>query len=112
MTTLTVRLGTATDAKARLVEAGNRALAGQAAVSAPTLDFGSHDDMHRVPAPSRHCEGTGRTRHPVDPGSRATGRPRRAGRASRRDHARRRGRSTEPARGSRSPMPAFISSST
>jgi len=48
MTTLTVRLGTATDAKARLVEAGNRALAGQASVSAPTLDFGSHDDMHRV----------------------------------------------------------------
>lgn len=53
MNTLTVRLSTATDAKARFVEAGKRALAGKAVEGTPTLNFGSYDDMHRVLAPSR-----------------------------------------------------------
>ena len=53
MTTLTVRLGTATDAKTRFVEAGERALAGPGASASPTLAFQSYDHMHRVLAPSR-----------------------------------------------------------
>lgn len=53
MNTLTVRLSTAADAKARFVEAGKRALAGKAVEAVPTLNFGSYDDMHRVLAPSR-----------------------------------------------------------
>ena len=53
MNTLTVRLSTAADARARFVEAGKRALAGQAVEAEPTLNFGSYDDMHRVLAPSR-----------------------------------------------------------
>ena len=53
MNTLTVRLSTATDAKARFVEGGKRALAGKTVKAAPTLNFGSYDDMHRVLAPSR-----------------------------------------------------------
>ncbi|MDE0521257.1 MAG: winged helix-turn-helix transcriptional regulator [Boseongicola sp.] len=53
MNTLTVRLSTAADAKARFVAAGNCALAGKAVEANPTLDFGSYDDMHRVLAPSR-----------------------------------------------------------
>ncbi len=53
MNTLTVRLSTAADAKARFVEAGKRALAGEAAAATPTLNFGSYEDMHRVLAPSR-----------------------------------------------------------
>ena len=52
-TTLTVRLSTAGDAKARFVAAGARALAGAATEAVPTLDFLSYDDMHRVLAPSR-----------------------------------------------------------
>lgn len=51
--TLTVRLSTAGDAKARFVEAGNRALAGKTVNANPTLNFGSYDDMHRVLAPAR-----------------------------------------------------------
>jgi predicted transcriptional regulator len=53
MNTLTVRLSTAADAKARFVEAGKRALAGKAVEATPTLNFRSYDDMHRVLAPSR-----------------------------------------------------------
>jgi predicted transcriptional regulator len=53
MNTLTVRLSTAADTKARFVEAGKRALAGKAIAAAPSLNFGSYDDMHRVLAPSR-----------------------------------------------------------
>ncbi len=53
MNTLTVRLSTAADAKARFVAAGKRALAGEAVEAGATLDFGSYDDMHRVLAPSR-----------------------------------------------------------
>lgn len=51
--TLTVRLSTAGDAKARFVEAGRRALTGKTDDATPTLNFGSYDDMHRVLAPSR-----------------------------------------------------------
>lgn len=53
MNTLTVRLSTMADAKARFVEAGNRALAGNTVAVSPTLNFASYDDMHRVLAPSR-----------------------------------------------------------
>lgn len=53
MNTLTVRLSTAADAKARFVAAWKRALAGEAVEAGATLDFGSYDDMHRVLAPSR-----------------------------------------------------------
>lgn len=53
MTTLTVRLSTMADAKARFVEAGARALAGKATPATPTLNFASYEDMHRVLAPSR-----------------------------------------------------------
>lgn len=53
MTTLTVRLSTIADAKARFVEAGRRALAGETAEAVPSVNFTSYDDMHRVLAPSR-----------------------------------------------------------
>lgn len=53
MNTLTVRLGTGADTKARVVAAGNRALAGKAVEANPTLNFGGYEDMHRVLAPSR-----------------------------------------------------------
>ena len=53
MNTLTVRLSTAADAKARFVAAGKCALSGKAVEANPTLNFGSYDDMHRVLAPSR-----------------------------------------------------------
>ena len=53
MNTLTVRLSADTDAKARFVGAGKRALAGKAVEALSTLNFGSYDDMHRVLAPSR-----------------------------------------------------------
>lgn len=53
MNTLTVRLSTMADAKARFVEAGSCALAGKAVAASPTLNFASYDDMHRILAPSR-----------------------------------------------------------
>lgn len=53
MNTLTVRLSTMADTKARFVEAGKLALAGKAVEAVPTLNFTSYDDMHRVLAPSR-----------------------------------------------------------
>ncbi len=53
MKSLTVRLSTPADAKARFVEAGKRALSGQAVEATATLNFGSYEDMHRVLAPSR-----------------------------------------------------------
>lgn len=53
MNTLTIRLSTTADAKARFVDAGKSALAGKATEATPTLNFGSYDDMHRVLAPSR-----------------------------------------------------------
>lgn len=53
MTTLTVRLSTIADAKARFVEAGRRAPAGETAEAVPSVNFTSYDDMHRVLAPSR-----------------------------------------------------------
>ena len=53
MTTLIVRLGTITDAKARFIAAGKLALAGEAVEAAPSINFSSYDDMHRVLAPSR-----------------------------------------------------------
>ncbi|NIJ57236.1 putative transcriptional regulator [Pseudochelatococcus lubricantis] len=41
------------DAKARFVEAGRRALAGKATEAAPSVNFLSYDEMHRVLAPLR-----------------------------------------------------------
>jgi predicted transcriptional regulator len=53
MTTLIVRLSTVADAKARFVEAGKRALAGEKVEASPSINFATYDDMHRVLAPSR-----------------------------------------------------------
>lgn len=53
MTTLTVRLNTVADAKARFVEAGKRALAGEKVEAVPSVNFATYEDMHRVLAPSR-----------------------------------------------------------
>lgn len=53
MNILTVRLSTAADAKARFVEAGNRALSADPVEVTPTLNFACYADMHRVLAPSR-----------------------------------------------------------
>ena len=53
MSTLTVRLSTVSEGKARFVATGKHALAGRAVEASPTLDFGSYDDMHRILAPSR-----------------------------------------------------------
>ena len=53
MNTLTVRLSTMADTKARFVGAAKLALAGKAVEAVPTLNFTSYDDMHRVLAPSR-----------------------------------------------------------
>lgn len=53
MTTLTVRLSTIADAKARFIEAGSRALAGETVEAVPSINFTSYEDMHRVLAPSR-----------------------------------------------------------
>ena len=53
MTTLTVRLSSVADARARFVEAGKRALSGKAGEVAPSINFVSYDEMHRVLAPPR-----------------------------------------------------------
>ena len=53
MNTLTVRLSSMADTKARFSEAARLALAGKAIAAIPTLNFTSYDDMHRVLAPSR-----------------------------------------------------------
>lgn len=53
MNTLTVRLSTIADTRARISEVARRALAGEAAEATPTLNFASYDDMHRILAPSR-----------------------------------------------------------
>ncbi len=53
MNTLTVRLSTIADTRARIGEVARRALAGEAVEATPTLNFASYDDMHRVLAPSR-----------------------------------------------------------
>lgn len=48
MRTLIVRLGTMSDAKARFVNAGRKALEGSAQPVTPSINFVSYDDMHRV----------------------------------------------------------------
>jgi len=53
MNTLTVRLGSIADARARFLKAAGHALAGDEREATPTLSFASYDDMHRVLAPSR-----------------------------------------------------------
>ena len=42
MTTLTVRLNTVADAKARFVEAGKRALAGEKVEAVPSVNFATY----------------------------------------------------------------------
>jgi predicted transcriptional regulator len=53
MTTLLVRLGTVADARARLLDAVKRDLAGEEVEAVPSVNFATYDDMHRVLAPSR-----------------------------------------------------------
>lgn len=53
MTTLTVRLSTLADVKARFLEASRLALEGNATEAMPSINFTSYEDMHRVLAPSR-----------------------------------------------------------
>jgi predicted transcriptional regulator len=53
MTTLTIRLSSIEEAKARFVEAGRRALAGEIVEASPSVNFTTYDEMHRVLAPSR-----------------------------------------------------------
>ncbi|MBD1206769.1 MAG: helix-turn-helix domain-containing protein [Rhodobacteraceae bacterium] len=53
MTTLTVRLSSMDEAKARFSEAAKLALAGKSVAATPTLNFTSYEDMHRVLAPLR-----------------------------------------------------------
>lgn len=53
MITLTVRLSSIADAKARFFEAGRRALEGETVEAVPSINFTSYGDMHRVFASSR-----------------------------------------------------------
>ncbi len=53
MTTLIVRLGTVSDAKARFIAAGKRALTGEMIETKPSINFATYDELHRVLAPSR-----------------------------------------------------------
>jgi predicted transcriptional regulator len=53
MTTLTVRLGTTDDIKARFVAAGKLAAAGRPVEASPSIEFSNYDDMHRILAPLR-----------------------------------------------------------
>ena len=53
MTTLTVRLGTIDDIKARFVATGKLALSGKAVEARPCVEFSSYDDLHRILAPLR-----------------------------------------------------------
>lgn len=53
MNTLTVRLGSMSDIRSRIVATSSKVLAGQPVDVRPTLNFGSYEDMHRVLAPSR-----------------------------------------------------------
>ena len=53
MTTLTVRLGTIDDIKARFVAAGKLALSAKAVEARPSVEFSSYDDLHRILAPLR-----------------------------------------------------------
>lgn len=53
MSTLTVRLSTMTDTRARVTEAVRRALVGKAVPAISLLNFGGYDDIHHVLTPSR-----------------------------------------------------------
>lgn len=53
MTSLTIRLSTMDDMKARFVAAGNSALSGNATEATPSIEFSSYDDLHRILAPLR-----------------------------------------------------------
>lgn len=53
MTTLTVRLSTMDDMKARFAKAGQLAMSGKAVDAKPSIEFSSYDDLHRILAPLR-----------------------------------------------------------
>ncbi len=53
MTTLTVRLSTMDDMKARFANAGQRAMSGKPIDANPSIEFSSYDDLHRILAPLR-----------------------------------------------------------
>jgi predicted transcriptional regulator len=53
MTTLTVRLSTIDDIKARFVAAGKLAMSGKAVEASHSVEFSNYDDMHRILAPLR-----------------------------------------------------------
>ncbi|MFC3061038.1 HVO_A0114 family putative DNA-binding protein [Paenirhodobacter populi] len=53
MNTLTIRLSTMSDTRARISRATKLALAGKTVRAVPTLNFASFDHMHRVLASSR-----------------------------------------------------------
>lgn len=53
MKTLSVRLGTLADAKARFIQAGADAAAGKRVEARASVSFANYEDMHRVLAPSR-----------------------------------------------------------
>jgi predicted transcriptional regulator len=53
MRTLVIRLSSISDAKARFVNAGQKALEGTFVPATPSVNFPSYDDMHKVLAPPR-----------------------------------------------------------
>jgi len=53
MRTLTIRLSSISDARARFANAGQKALEGVVVPATPSVNFLSYDDMHRVLAPPR-----------------------------------------------------------
>ncbi|MBN7807101.1 HVO_A0114 family putative DNA-binding protein [Agrobacterium rosae] len=53
MTSLTIRLSTINDMKARFAAAGKLALSGKAVEATPSIEFSSYDDLHRILAPLR-----------------------------------------------------------
>jgi len=53
MNTLTVRLSSVKDLKARFVAASNRAMAGEPVKAVPSIEFSTYEVMHRILAPHR-----------------------------------------------------------
>lgn len=53
MRTLVIRLSSISDARARFVDAGQKALEGVVVPAIPSVNFPTYDDMHRVLAPPR-----------------------------------------------------------
>jgi predicted transcriptional regulator len=53
MRTFVIRLSSISDARARFLNAGQKALEGSLVSATPSVNFPSYDDMHRVLAPPR-----------------------------------------------------------